>query len=175
MRMLLPYINEWFLGKQDYLSVFSSTDSRVEGWLKAELIMLFTGLLKDGRISDFRREYSVHLPEKRGRKQIDFWVKMGDEEHLCELKAMCISQAAGTPRNLMFYFRGDNVGLLKDFRKLDSLDFENRWLLGFVYPTPRSDELQEAILSLPSELMHWKIVTDPRDYPQYLFVSLWRG
>lgn len=30
-------------------------------------------------------------------------------------------QAAGTPRNLHFYFRDDHVGLIKDFKKLDEL------------------------------------------------------
>ena len=55
------------------------------------------------------------------RFQIDFKIQLNGDEHLCELRALCISQAAGTPRNLKFYFPDDHVGLIKDVQKLAKL------------------------------------------------------
>ncbi len=55
-------------------------------------------------------------------------------DHLCELKALCISQAYGTGRDLDFYFRKDSaLGLWKDFRKLESVTSEPaKWILSFI-------------------------------------------
>lgn len=98
------------------------------------------------------------------------------ERHtLCELKALCISQAAGTPRNLQFYFRDDHVGLIKDFRKLDQLEGKNKWIFGFVYPKPGDAHWNRAVDSLASEFHHWKMVTPLSDANDALFVALWHA
>ncbi len=120
MDVLVPHIRDWFLAKREYFVAFAEADSRIEGWFKAELIMLLNLLKQEGKIDRFEREYS--LPGKAGqRNQIDFRLHHQGQAHLCELKALCISQAGGTPRNLHFYFREDHVGIIKDMKKLDEL------------------------------------------------------
>jgi hypothetical protein len=176
MEAILQPITEWFLGKKEYFTAFAAMDSRLEGWLKAELIVLLNRLSQSQLIERFERE--VNIPSLIGRNQIDFRVWLSGRAHLCELKALCISQAAGTPRNLKFYFRDDHVGLLKDFRKLDTLSensISHKWVLGFVYPTPELRQWAQMLISLPETLNHWRCITNPRDFPDYFFISLWKS
>lgn len=116
----------------------------------------------------------MQVPDTGRRTQVDFRFTIEEIVDLCELKALCISQGAGTPRNLKFYSRDDHVGLLKDFRKLDSLQGTNKWLIAFVYPRPEDDDWVAAVNSLPTELRHWEPITSPSDAADGLFVSLWR-
>ena len=62
--------------------------------------MLFTQLRQSGVISDFEREVNIASAIPGRRMQVDFRVRIAAETHLCELKALCISQAACAPRNL---------------------------------------------------------------------------
>lgn len=172
MVRLLPAVSDWFAGKEGHLSVFAETDCRLEGWFKGELLVLFTTLRRTGLLTQFEREVNMPLPA--GRAQVDFLLQVGDEVHLCEVKALCISRAAGTPRNLHFYFRDDHVGLLKDMRKLEPIAAANKWLLAFVYPSPERSDWQDAVGSLPSDLAHWKPVVSPSDERAGLFISLWQ-
>ena len=127
MELVLKKISNWFLAKKEHFEEFAKADTRLEGWFKAELIVLFNILLQENVIEQFNRESSFMTP--KGRKQIDFTILLNEGMHLCEIKAICISQAAGTPRNLRFYFREDNVGIIKDFRKLDILSYKNKWVI----------------------------------------------
>lgn len=172
MEILLQNIHDWFLNRKEYFPVFADADSRFEGWFKAEFLVLLTKLLHDGVIEGFERE--AKIMSLTGRRQIDFKLSIMGEQHLCELKALCISQAAGTPRNLHFYFREDNVGLIKDFRKLDTLPYKNKWVIGFIYPNPKHDRLKKETSSLPDDLKHWQCITDPINFPDFLFISAWR-
>lgn len=171
MENLMQYIQEWFVAKQEYLESFARNDVRVESWFKAELLVLFEQLRSRALIDSFKRE--ANLSTNRGRKQIDFTLRASGEEHLCELKAMCISQAMGTPRNLQFYFRDDNVGLIKDFKKLDGIRHRNKWVMAFIYPKPTRGDWQGAINSLAEDTRHWRCITRIDDYPEYLFIALW--
>lgn len=175
MEALLPSLSEWFLDKQEHFTAFAQADSRIEGWFKAELLVLFNRLVKSQRIDRFEREANVTSPRDSSRKQVDFRLHIQGQEHLCELKALCISQAAGTPRNLHFYFRDDHVGLIKDFKKLDEIGNPNKWVVGFVYPAPDSKEWNNAIASLPGSLSHWKPITTITDFPNWMYISLWQG
>jgi hypothetical protein len=140
MEVLLPYISKWFVDRQEYFAAFAQADSRIEGWFKAELLVLFNRLVVDQVIEKFEREANILSPKDGKRKQVDFRLQIQGQEHLCELKALCISQAAGTPRNLHFYFRDDHIGLVKDFKKLDEIAVPNKWVIAFVYPAPDSKE-----------------------------------
>lgn len=173
MEVILQPIQDWFLAKEEHFVMFAKADTRLEGWLKAELIVLLNRLKRQGLVERFEREANVAT--STGRKQIDFRLCLGGEIHLCELKALCISQTAGTPRNLHFYFREDQVGLIRDFRKLDALPDKNRWVLGFVYPSPKLWEWTQTIASLPDGLRQWRCITNPQDFPDYLFISVWRA
>jgi hypothetical protein len=175
MNVILPYIKEWFLQKEEHFVAFSEADSRVEGWFKAELLVLLSRLVRQGHLDGFERETKIISPKDTRRKQIDFRVRIQGEIHLCELKAICISQAAGTPRNLHFYFRDDNVGIIKDFKKLYELPGQNKWVLAFIYPSPELKEWHKAISSLPSAIKHWQPVTRPQDFPEFLFLALWKA
>jgi hypothetical protein len=176
MKSLLPHICDWFLPKEEYFIAFANADSRIEGWFKAEMIILLNGLLQQGHIDGFQRELNIPTPNgSKQRSQIDFRIVLKGQGNLCELKALCISQAAGTRRNLQFYFRDDHVGIVKDFKKLDELPSkDNKWVLGFVYPSPNPAEWSKTVKSLADDLKHWECVTKPQDFPKYAFVALWR-
>ena len=175
MEVLLPHISKWFLDKQEHFIAFAQADSRIEGWFKAELLVLFNRLVASRVIEKFEREANVSSLKDGKRKRVDFRICLQGQVHLCELKALCISQAAGTPRNLHFYFRDNHVGLIKDFRKLDEIGDPNRWLVAFVYPAPDSNEWNNAVASLPSALRHWRTVTSPCDFPSWIYIALWKG
>lgn len=173
MEAILQPIRDWFLSKEEHFIAFAKADTRLEGWLKAELIVLLNRLSQRGLVERFERE--ANITTSTGRKQIDFRLWLTGQMHLCELKALCISQAAGTPRNLHFYFRDDHVGLIKDFRKLDAVPAKSKWVLGFVYPSPELRQWSQTVASLPEGFRHWQCVTNPDDFPGYLFISVWRS
>lgn len=136
MMRIVPNVRAWFEAKNEHLRAFARADCRVEGWFKGELLVLFERMRRKGLLDSIEREANVPISEPVRRAQVDFRIAVGGDTHLCEIKALCISQAAGTPRNLQFYFRDDRVGLLKDMRKLDKLQGANKWILGFIYPNP---------------------------------------
>ncbi len=175
MEILIPHISGWFQDKQEHFTAFAQADTRLEGWFKAELLVLFNRLLADRVIESFEREANVPSPKDGKRKQVDFRLCIQGQEHLCELKALCISQAAGTPRNLHFYFRDDHVGLIKDFKKLDEIANPNKWVIAFVYPAPDPKEWTSTVASLPSVLKHWRPVTSISDFPKWIYIALWKG
>jgi len=175
VEVLLGHIADWFTSRLDYFAVFAAADSRLEGWFKAELLVLFDNLKRQGVIEAYDRELNIQSPADGKRNQVDFSVQIGEEQHLCELKALCISQAAGTPRNLHFYFRDDGVGIIKDLRKLDALRHKNSWLLAFVYPEPALADWLQVTSNLPVEFRHWQPVTSPQSPARAFFVSLWRS
>jgi len=170
---ILQSVRDWFLSKQEHFTAFAEADTRLEGWLKGELIVLLNRLSQRELVERFKRE--ANIATSTGCKRIDFRLRVSGEIHLCELKALCISQAAGTPRNLPFYFREGHVGLIKDFRKLDALPSKNKWVLGFVYPNPELRQWTQMIASLPEDLRHWQCITSPEDFPDYLFISVWKA
>lgn len=172
MENVIEPIKKWFVAKERYFKSFARKDTRVESWFKAELLVLFEQLASQQLIEGFGREISSTVDT--GRKQIDFMLRIKGEEHFCELKAMCISQAMRTPRNLRFYFRNNYVGLVKDFKKLDEIVAKNKWVLAFIYPKPSHSDWEDAIISLPEDVRHWHCVTSIEDYPEYLFIAVWR-
>ena len=173
MEALLPEIRGWFEKKRRHLLAFAEHDCRVEGWFKGELLLLLKQMQRRRRIAQFEREVKVLRADTGGRTQVDFRVRIGSKHHLCEVKSLCISNRA-TPRNLQFYFRDDDVGLVRDSRKLDHVEGELKWGLAFVYPTPAPDTWAKAVESLLPTLPHWESLSDPRDAKDFLFVSLWR-
>ncbi|OQX53736.1 MAG: hypothetical protein B5M53_06600 [Candidatus Cloacimonas sp. 4484_209] len=171
MIKLRDHIDRWFLDKEEYFRFFAKNDTRLESWFKGELIVLLEKLRNRGLIENFERELKVNTSS--GRKQIDFAIDINGVTHFCELKALCISQAKNTQRNLAFYFKEDHVGLIKDFRKLNLIQ-NNKWVIGFIYPNPNEHSWNNQITSLPAELSNWKCITRPQEYPDYLFIAFWR-
>lgn len=171
MEQLIPYVNEWFLSRREHLRAFADYDTRVEGWFKGEFIVLLGRLREQDIIQDFSREVSVSTPS--GRKQIDFVITCGGKRHLCEIKALCTSQAAGTPRNLTFYFRDDHVGLFRDFRKLDDIPTQNKCVIGFIYPRPSASQLGSVTSGFPNDLRHWRCGIPEDRVDDHLLVTLW--
>ncbi len=175
MERLLPQIRGWFEPKTEHLLAFARADCRLEGWFKGELLVLFGRLHGELRLRSFEREANVPIVATGKRTQVDFRIGFHDETHLCELKALCISRAGGTPRNLQFYCRNNKLGLIRDLRKLDQLEGKNKWILGFVYPKPTEADWHRAIDSLASEFHHWKVVTPLSEASDALFVALWHA
>lgn len=177
MKTLVPKIREWFESKEYWFRTFAKHDSRVEGWFKGELLVCLEKLKEAGHVDDFEREFTPG--EKgwgtKGQRKIDFRITMNGQNHLCELKAMCISQASGTSRNLNFYFRPqENNVLAEDFRKLSSLRSpSNLWIISFVYPSPPPTAWASALEKRQEVIGHWKCVTDPISYPEWFFLACW--
>jgi len=135
LNKILKDMDRWFLPRNEYFDVFAENDTRVESWFKAELLVLFSKLKEEGVMDVFEREPSIY-DEKDKRWQIDFSVTIKGTKHYLELKALCISQSKGTPRNLSFYFRNNGIGVIKDFKKLDRIKIRNKGVVAFVYPKP---------------------------------------
>jgi hypothetical protein len=128
--------------------------------------------LKDEEIiKDFQRE--LKLPTADGRRQIDFKIVCGNESLIWEIKALCISRAGGTPRNLAYYFRNDHVGLFKDFRKLDSIPEGNKLVIGFIYPSATEDQLKEVCRKFPGDLGHWRFEVPDGCSSGHLMITIW--
>lgn len=173
MEKVLTELDRWFLAKENEVKVFAQNDSRLEGWFKGEMLILLDRLKRQSIISWYNREASLYSGGKR--HQVDFELKIGEARHLVELKAPCISQAQGTPRNLNFYFSDGNMGLFTDMRKLNGLDTPNKWLIAFIYPRPSDRAWTAAVTRVPRDLAHWHCLTKIDAYPSHLFISVWKG
>lgn len=167
---IFPYIREHFLAKEAHFRVFSQADSRLEGWFKGEMPVLLETHRAQGMIQSYERELNVPTPMgPKQRRQIDFRVRVGSRFYLCELKAMCTSQAAGTPRDLHFYLRDDDVGMIKDLKQLPQLPVsDSLWLLAFVYPAPKLDEWDAALENIHALAKDCRCTTSPKDCPSFL-------
>ncbi len=84
MELIIQNIRDWFIAKKEYFEVFAEADTRIEGWFKAELIVLLNRLLQENVIEKFKREAKIDTPT--GRKQIDFIISLKGEPHLCDSK-----------------------------------------------------------------------------------------
>jgi hypothetical protein len=157
MENIIGDVREWFLPRKEYFDAFIKNDTRVESWYKAELLVLLSRLVKERAVDSFEREPSFYDKEGK-RSQIDFSVTIKGVEHYLELKALCISQSKGTPRNLSFYFRDDNVGLIKDFKKLDAIGIRNKWILAFIYPKPDTENWRLTT----NKVDNWELPELPR-------------
>jgi len=173
MESVIKYINEWFLPKSEHFEAFAKNDTRVESWFKAELLVLFEKLARQKVIDSFEREPKLDI---NGRKQVDFSINIKGEQHYLELKAVCISRSKGTPRNLFFYLRDDNVGMIKDFGKLDKIKgLKNKWILAFIYPRPTEENWLKACKIIHKNFSHWECITRLETYPQRLFIAIFRA
>ena len=177
MENLLPKIREWFEEKEDWFRTFARHDSRIEGWFKGELLVCLEQLKGAGLVDDFEREFTPGKRGwgKKGEHKIDFRIRVKGRDHLCELKAMCISQASGTSRNLNFYFRPqENNVLAKDFSKLSSLkDQGDSWIMSFVYPSPSPRDWAIALDKGREVVGNWKCITDPGSCSEWFFLACW--
>ena len=53
MEVIIQNIRDCFLAKKEHLEVFAEADTRIEGWFKAELIVLLDSLLREKVIQEF--------------------------------------------------------------------------------------------------------------------------
>ena len=142
-------IHKYFDSKNDNLKIFSEQDVRVEGWFKGELLVF---LSKRG--IRFEREKNL-INQDGKRNNIDFKIRDG----VIELKSLCVSKSKRTPRDLKFYFREDNVGIYKDFKKLEKIkENYNKYVLAFVYPKEKATKLDILLKDIEQKYPNWKIV-----------------
>lgn len=170
---ILPYINNWFFSKQSYLESFSRNDSRLEGWFKGELFLLFDILRTQNIIDDFDREFRINN-EVAGINQIDFRLRVNNNFNFLEIKSLCISQTH-TQRDLNFYFRDNNLGLINEFRRLDLINNNLKWILGFIYPRPNENDWNNVCLNINPEFNHWECVSNINNSTDFIFISLWKN
>lgn len=172
---LLQEIKSYFDNKTNYFNIFSKVDTRVEGWFKAEILLLLEKLLSEKKIKAYQRELNIHKIGKQ-RNSIDFEIDfLTGQKVLLELKAISISQNMGTPRNLNFYFRPDQVGIIKDFKKLDSLNYNgDKYIIGFIYPKPTNEKWIEAKNKISGDCVGWTCISNIDDYSVSYFMSVWK-
>ena len=174
---LIVSIKEHFDKKQKYHKLFAESDSRVEGWYKGEMLFLLTELKREGKIVDFHREHKIKRRDVNSNYMIDFKIDITSSKSvLVELKAICISQADGTPRNLNFYLGKDHVGLVKDFKKLDKIDCpEEKYVVGFIYHIPSQKEWEAGLEKLNNSYMGWSCISNLSEAGKDYFVSVWEN
>ena len=178
MESIIADLRSWFLRREAALRIFAEHDSRVEGWFKGEMLLSMDWLRREHRIESFEREFTLGDKGwgKKNQRKVDFRVQIQGKHYLCELKAVCTSQAYGTGRDIDFYFRPHSkVGLWKDFRKLESLPREESpWIVSFIYPAPTRERWNQTLLKWQESIGEWKCVTSLQDYPDWLFVACWK-
>lgn len=177
MDSLLPKISDFFMQKKAWFPIFAQYDVRVEGWFKGEMLMCLQQLLVEKEIDEFEPEFTIGAKGwgKKGQLKIDFRIRKDRLDHLCELKAVCISEAK-TGRGLDFYFRPkDNKGLTKDFQKLRTLQRrEPLWILSFFYPAPSKEEWNRVVRKYERDINPWTCLTSLSSYPDWFFLGCWR-
>jgi hypothetical protein len=179
MDRIIAHINDWFQSKKTHFTIFAEHDSRLEGWFKAELLVLLEDLKKQGIVTGFKREVKTYLQSK-ARRQVDFSLTfeeistndVADVRQWCELKALCISRK-NTNRGISFYFRDDKLGLPGDFRKLNELPQRHKWVIAFIYPPPSQEEWDAVKKIIPEDLKEWRCLTNPVEN-EAVFVSVWK-
>lgn len=168
MERILPRIREHFLAKSEELNAFARQGTRVEGWFKGEMIVLLDRLKTQRLVDDFDREPCLYPPNRK--LQVDFRVTLAGALQLVQIRSLCITR----PRKLRSYFREDSDGLPKDMWQLSEFGApESKWVFTFIFPRPDVAEWQAATAGLPADLGRWTCVTQPSDYPDHLFLSLW--
>jgi len=135
--------------------------------------LLFDILRSQNIIDDFDREFRINN-EGGIANQIDFRIKINNDYNFLELKSLCISQAL-TQRDLNFYFRDDKLGLIKEFRRLDLLNDNFKWILGFIYPKPQENIWNQVCSNIPTEFNHWECVSNINNVQDFIFISLWES
>jgi len=65
-KSFLPYIRDWFLSKREHFTSFSIADSRIEGWFKAELLVLFNKLAKEEKKGEREGHIDLEYKERMG-------------------------------------------------------------------------------------------------------------
>lgn len=175
MKSISTEIKKHFESKTIYFDLFSKVDSRIEGWFKAEMIFILEDLIAKHKILNYKREYYIIKDDGKAHN-IDFQITLNNnKEILIELKALVISQAAQTPRNLNFYFGNNHVGLFKDFRKLDSVEFDGeKYVIGFIYPKPENAVWNKALTKIINDITGWHCITKLTDYKSPYFISIWK-
>lgn len=167
-------LNEWFIPKKEYMEAFADADSRVESWFKGESIVLFQRLKDQQKINHYHREHPVFNSREKKNNKADFILDINGHEILVEYKALCISQADNTPRNLNFYFQDNDVGMVKDFTKFETVQFTGQmWVVGFVYPNPGFYEWERITNQMYQNHSLWVCSSNPTDFPDYLYIAYW--
>ena len=175
MNPILLYIEKHFEAKTDYFKRFSEADTRIEGWLKGELISLFVDLAEKKIIESFQIEISGE--ELGGDKgQVDFFVKVSDKESfIFELKSMVISKRK-TGRDLKFYCGKDRVGFYKDFAKMEKFKVKKEfcYFMAFIYPRPSLEEYKIALGKLAEISPLWCPLSEFKDANDSFHISIWK-
>ena len=125
---LFREIDRHFLSKLEYPKHFTAAMSQVEGWLKGELIYLFTSLQSKG-LEEWEPEVLVPGQDKDQAKRVDFKVKLDNGFAWLELKSLY-----GDPQEV----RGDVL-------KLASIKEGIGYCIIFIYPGPERDQWQEIL------------------------------
>ncbi|GAA4316763.1 hypothetical protein [Flaviaesturariibacter amylovorans] len=169
MKQVLSQLEKWFNEKNFYFLIFSATDTRLEGWFKGEMLVLFAFMKHSKIIADFEVEHSLMTGER-----VDFKLILPSGEIVfLELKALSISKLKGS-RGLSFYMSDSH--LFNDFRKLEKepcSESTKKLAIAFIYPKPNNIKWQEAIAKANTYHPNWQCLSSiPGDELDY-FMSVW--
>ena len=170
MLPLLPPLREHFDSLEDRLVLFARQGIQVEGWFKAETLLVLSRLLSEGTIEALDRE--VRFPE--GRVDITFTYR--GQLHLVEIKHWLVGHQREYEYDTDFYFTDrTSVGILPDVSKLARIhSLGAKWLMLFVTARPEPDVWDKGVSTFNSKFMpfHLAAHTSPADFPEAYFLGL---
>ncbi|MFB3894979.1 MAG: hypothetical protein ACE14V_01625 [bacterium] len=123
------------------VNVMIQVATQTEGWWKTEIIYLLELLRQNNMLKSFEREWSTG----KGREKLDFFIDLGKESVVIEIKTAFCDLQKGTMWKLPSYVMGPKDGyILTDILKLSELkalqNVTRYFHLIFAYPSPLKND-----------------------------------
>ena len=134
------------------IEIMTQSASQVEGWFKAEMMLLLKCLREDGILDSWNREVLTG----RGREKMDFDVRFGTERAVIEMKAVFCGEQKGTLYRLSSYgtLGGD---IHRDVLKISGVRMTPKsrhyFLLVSAYPAQSRDEWELLIQKISARAL----------------------
>lgn len=164
-----------FDGKKEIMGCFCNQGVQLEGWLKGELLYLFSNFKKSGDLSDFDREVKSPISNQKIDFRIEFQKGNGNIIFWLEIKHWLIGYQKGYKYNANFYF-GDptSVGIKPDVEKLSVIKSDNKYMLILTTANPGREDWLNGIQKFSNKFSNFKIesLTDPNEFEDFYFLGL---
>ena len=167
---LISRLNEVMNARRDRLESFCLNGVQVEGWLKGELLYFLDTEKAAGRLSNFKREATIH-----GRRKVDIWLAFDHSiPAWVELKLWLIGKQGDYLYDARFYFADSTSnGIKRDVEKL-MITNEDEYVLVLATANPTVDKWSEGVARFNEKFAPFQVssLTDPGDYPSDHFLGL---
>lgn len=189
MQKLVSAFGDELADRQGILECFCDQESRIEGWLKGELLYFLdrakkSGQLHDIGLRDFRREYKIG--KRKGSMSFDLRLTdNGGSDIWIELKHWLAGQQNGSKRFPGSYLTiSGRDGILEDVQKLETRE-GRKYILVLSTSNPREFAWRDGPNSwlngvrdfnrkfYPNRISYpIDSLTNPRDFPSTFFLGL---